>query len=179
VITRFVLRWLVNAVAVYVTTLIVRGLQIPEPVPANTAIVALVLGIVNAFIRPVVLLLTLPVNILTLGLFTLIVNTLMLYLVAAVTPLSIAGFWSGGRPAAASYRPEAPDSLRWVSAADDRGREATLRRSGDGSVETRQPDHTRRGGQGPAERAVAIGHRRHPSRGARREARQASGEACP
>jgi putative membrane protein len=91
-ITRFVLRWIFNAVAVYVTTLIVTGLQIPEPVLTNTVIIALVLGVVNAFIRPVVLLLTLPVNILTLGLFTLIVNTLMLYLVAAVTPLTITGF---------------------------------------------------------------------------------------
>jgi len=60
----------------------------------NTVIIALVLGVANAFIRPVVLLLTLPVNILSLGLFTLVVNTLMLYLVAAVTPLTIAGFWS-------------------------------------------------------------------------------------
>ena len=93
-ITRFVLRWVFNAVAVYVTTLIIKGLQIPEPVLTNTVIVALVLGVVNAFIRPVVLLLTLPVNILSLGLFTLVVNTLMLYLVAAVTPLTIAGFWS-------------------------------------------------------------------------------------
>ena len=93
-ITRFVLRWVFTAVAVYVTTLIIKGLQIPEPVLTNTVIVALVLGVVNAFIRPVVLLLTLPVNILSLGLFTLVVNTLMLYLVAAVTPLTIAGFWS-------------------------------------------------------------------------------------
>ncbi len=93
-ITRFVLRWLFNAVAIYLTTLIVTGLQIPAPVVTNTIIVALVLGIVNAFIRPVVLLLTLPVNILTLGLFTLVVNTLMLYLVAAVAPLDIASFWS-------------------------------------------------------------------------------------
>ena len=93
-ITRFVLRWVFNAVAVYVTTLIIQGLQIPEPVLTNTVIIALVLGVLNAFIRPVVLLLTLPVNILSLGLFTLVVNTLKLYLVAAVTPLAIAGFWS-------------------------------------------------------------------------------------
>ncbi|HEY6072996.1 MAG TPA: phage holin family protein, partial [Anaerolineales bacterium] len=48
---------------------------------------------VNAFIRPIILFLTLPVNIVTLGLFTLIVNTLMLYIVAWITPsLQISGF---------------------------------------------------------------------------------------
>lgn len=93
-ITRFVLRWIFNAVAIYLTTLIVAGLRVPAPAVTNTIIIALVLGIVNAFIRPIVLLLTLPVNLLTLGLFTLVVNTLMLYLVAAVTPLSILSFWS-------------------------------------------------------------------------------------
>jgi putative membrane protein len=93
-IGRFLLRWLINAVAIYLTTRVISGIQVPDPLVRNTIVIALVLGVVNAFIRPVVLLLTLPVNLLTLGLFTLIVNTLMLYLVAAVTPLVIAGFWS-------------------------------------------------------------------------------------
>ncbi len=91
---RFLARWLFNAVAIYVTTRIVTGLQVPPPVAINTIIAALILGIVNAFIRPIVLALTLPATILTLGLFTLVVNTLMLYLVATVTPLEIANFWS-------------------------------------------------------------------------------------
>ena len=56
--------------------------------------VALVLGIVNAVIRPVVLLLTLPLNVLTLGLFTFVVNAGMLYLVAGVTHrLRLESFW--------------------------------------------------------------------------------------
>ncbi len=93
-ITRFVLRWLFNAVAIYVTTLLVRGLRVPEPVVTNTVVIALVLGIVNAFIRPVFLLLTLPFTIVTFGLFVLIVNAIVLYLVAAVTPLEIQGFGS-------------------------------------------------------------------------------------
>ena len=86
----FLLRWLFNTVAIYVTTRIVSGLRIPDL--GGAVIAALVLGVVNAFIRPIILLLTLPVNILTLGLFTLVVNTIMLYIVAAVTPLEIAGF---------------------------------------------------------------------------------------
>jgi len=88
----FVLRWLANGVAIYLTTRIVPGISVPDFLGALVA--ALVLGIVNAVIRPVVLLITLPLNILTLGLFTLLVNTLMLYLVAAMTPLHISGFWS-------------------------------------------------------------------------------------
>ena len=84
---RFLIRWLVNAVALYLTTLIVPGVQVPNFGAAVLA--ALVLGIVNAVLRPVVLLLTLPLNILTLGLFTFVVNALMLYIVAAATHLIV------------------------------------------------------------------------------------------
>jgi putative membrane protein len=86
------LRWLFNAVAIYLTTLIIRGITVPDFTAA--AVAALVLGIVNAFIRPLVLILTLPVNILTLGLFTLVVNALMLYIVSAITALHVTTFWA-------------------------------------------------------------------------------------
>ena len=79
----FVVCWVVNAVALYLTTLIVAGVRVPDFSGALAA--ALILGIVNLVIRPIVLLLTLPANILTLGVFTLVVNTLMLYIVASVT----------------------------------------------------------------------------------------------
>ncbi len=89
----FLLRWLFNAIAIFMTTRIIQGVQVPDFTTAILA--ALILGIVNAFIRPIVLLLTLPINLLTLGLFTLIVNTLMLYIVAAVVPsFVITGFVS-------------------------------------------------------------------------------------
>lgn len=88
----FILRWLINAVAIYLTTRIVPGISVPDFLGALLA--ALALGVVNVFIRPVVLFLTLPINILTLGLFALLINTLMLYLVAAMTPLRLSGFWS-------------------------------------------------------------------------------------
>lgn len=92
-IAGFLARLLINAVAIYLTTRILPGIRVPD-VP-SALVAALVLGLVNAFIRPVVLLLTLPLNILTLGLFTLVVNALMLYLVAAVVPrLEIANFLS-------------------------------------------------------------------------------------
>lgn len=88
----FLLRWLFNTVAIYITTRIIAGLRIPDL--GGAVIAALVLGIVNAFIRPLILLLTLPLNVVTLGLFTLVVNTIMLYIVAAVTPLQIGSFWA-------------------------------------------------------------------------------------
>lgn len=88
----FLLRWFFNAVAIYLTTRIISGLRVPDAL--GTILAALVLGIVNAIIRPLVLLLTLPINIVTLGFFTLLINTVMLYLVAAVTPLAIANFWA-------------------------------------------------------------------------------------
>lgn len=88
----FILRVVFNTVAIYLTTRIIHGLSIPDFTSAIVA--ALVLGIVNAFIRPIILLLTLPFNILTLGLLTLVINAFMLYLVALVTPLRIESFWA-------------------------------------------------------------------------------------
>lgn len=77
------IRWAINAVALYLTTVIVPGIRVTDF--GGAIVAALVLGIVNAVIRPVVLLLTLPLNILTLGLFTFVVNAIMLYIVAGVT----------------------------------------------------------------------------------------------
>ena len=77
------IRWAINAVALYVTTLLVHGIRVDGI--RGLIIAALVLGIVNALLRPIVLLFTLPLTIVTLGLFALVVNAVMLYVVAAVT----------------------------------------------------------------------------------------------
>ena len=88
----FIFRWIINAIALLLTTRVVTGVKVPD---VGTAIVAaLVLGIVNAVIRPIVLILTLPLNILTLGLFTFVVNAAMLYIVASVTRLRLESFWA-------------------------------------------------------------------------------------
>jgi putative membrane protein len=79
----FLIRWLINAVALYLTTLVVPGVRVTSF--GGAVVAALVLGVVNAVLRPVLLLLTLPFNILTLGLFTFVVNAFMLYLVAVAT----------------------------------------------------------------------------------------------
>jgi putative membrane protein len=87
------IRWVLNAFALWVVSVIVPGIR-AESVFA-TFVAALVLGILNALLRPVLLVLTLPINLLTLGLFTFVVNAVMLELTAAiVSGFVVAGFGS-------------------------------------------------------------------------------------
>ena len=87
------LKLLISALALYLVTRLYSGVSFePGSTWVSIIIAALVMGIVNALVRPVLLLLSLPVNILTLGLFTLVVNALMLMLVAALTALNVSGF---------------------------------------------------------------------------------------
>lgn len=89
----FVIRLLVSALALYLLTRVYGGVYfVPGSGVGAVVVAALVLGVVNALIRPVLLLLSLPVNVLTLGLFTLIVNGVVLWLVAALTALNVTGF---------------------------------------------------------------------------------------
>ena len=89
----FLIRLLVNALALYLVTQLYSGVSFaPGAGVMSVILAALVLGIINALIRPVLLLLSLPINLLTLGLFTLIVNGIVLSLVAAVTALDVASF---------------------------------------------------------------------------------------
>ena len=80
----FLLRWSINLVALVAAGILINGIKIQSITAGLLA--AGILGIVNAVIRPVVLLLTLPINILTLGLFTLVINAAMLKLVAGLVP---------------------------------------------------------------------------------------------
>jgi len=77
---KFVQSWLVNTLAVLVTVVILRG-HIRYATPADLFVASLLLGVLNAFIRPIMLLLALPLLIFTLGLFTLVINAALLYLV--------------------------------------------------------------------------------------------------
>ena len=89
----FILYWLISGLAVGVTAYLLPGVRVGNY--WNALLVAVVLGFVNFFIRPFLLFLTLPINILTLGLFTFVINTLMVLLVAAVVPgFKVASFWS-------------------------------------------------------------------------------------
>jgi len=77
---KFIQSWLINTLAVLVTVVVLRG-HIRYATPADLFVASLLLGILNAFIRPFMLLLALPLLIFTLGLFTLVINAALLYLV--------------------------------------------------------------------------------------------------
>lgn len=76
------LRWLISALSVIVTAYVVPGVRVANFWTALVA--ALIIGLINALIRPLILLLTLPVNIVTLGLFTLVINALMFWLASSI-----------------------------------------------------------------------------------------------
>ena len=80
----FLLHWIVVAVALWVTANIVPGVAISSWMAL--AVAAFVLGFVNAIVRPVLVILTLPITLLTLGLFYLVVNGLAFGLAAALVP---------------------------------------------------------------------------------------------
>ena len=87
------LRWLVLTVAVLVASWFLDGIRVTGLLPVFLA--AATLGILNAFFRPLLILLTLPINILTLGLFTFLINALMLKMVSGViTGFEVHGFWT-------------------------------------------------------------------------------------
>jgi putative membrane protein len=89
---RILLVWVLNAVALWLVTLVVPGVQVQDPMYAFIA--AVVLGLVNALVKPVLIILTLPITVVTLGLFLLVINALLFWAVASLLPgFHVAGFW--------------------------------------------------------------------------------------
>jgi putative membrane protein len=87
------LKWLVNSVALFVVVNVVPGISVERWQTLLAG--ALIIGLLNAFFRPLLLLLTLPVNVLTLGLFTLVINAMIFCLAAwMVKGFHVAGFWN-------------------------------------------------------------------------------------
>ena len=87
------IRWLTTTAAIVATSYLLDGIQVSGFLSALLA--AALLGILNAFFRPIALLLTLPINILSLGLFTFIINALMLKMASGVIPgFDVYGFWT-------------------------------------------------------------------------------------
>jgi len=90
---RLLLIWLINTIALFVLPLILQSVQIDSFTTALVA--ALVLGLINTLIRPILILLTLPVTVLTLGLFILVINGLMFWAASdLVQGFQVAGFSS-------------------------------------------------------------------------------------
>jgi putative membrane protein len=91
---RILVAWLINAAALAAVAYLMPSVSIDSAGAALAA--ALVLGLVNALVRPVLVLLTLPVTILTLGLFIFVINGLLFWAVGSfVSGFHVAGFWSG------------------------------------------------------------------------------------
>jgi putative membrane protein len=90
---RLLLVWLINAAALFLLPYILPSIQVTSFVSALIA--SLVLGLVNTLIRPLLIVLTLPVTVLTLGLFIFVINGLLFWAVGSlVEGFRVAGFWS-------------------------------------------------------------------------------------
>ncbi|HSD38966.1 MAG TPA: phage holin family protein [Rhodocyclaceae bacterium] len=86
------LRWALNALALMVLPALLSSITVSGFVPAMVA--AAVIGLLNALLRPILLLLTLPVTILSLGIFALVINGLLFWAATGLVPgVHIAGFW--------------------------------------------------------------------------------------
>jgi len=91
---RLIVTWFLNALALFVLPYIVPSIHVASYRSALVA--ALVLGFINTLIRPILVLLTLPVTLLTLGLFILVINGLLFWLVGSfVRGFTVGGFWAG------------------------------------------------------------------------------------
>lgn len=88
-----ILKWVLFALAIMLTAWLIPGIMV-ESFP-TALLAAFVMAIINVFIKPFLLIITLPVNILTLGIFTFILNTLLFMLMGYFVPgVEIDGFWS-------------------------------------------------------------------------------------
>jgi putative membrane protein len=93
-VVRFLVFWGVNTLSLWVADDLFDGITFESP--QSLFIAGLMLGMVNTVLKPLLLILTLPLSILTLGVFVLVINALMLLFVAWLVPgLVVDGFWSG------------------------------------------------------------------------------------
>jgi putative membrane protein len=81
--TKFILRWAINAIGLYLAVLLLPGIDLRSNL-ASILWLALIFGLINALFRPLIQLLTCPLIILTLGLFTLVINTFMFWLTSVI-----------------------------------------------------------------------------------------------
>jgi putative membrane protein len=87
------IKWCINVAALFAVVHIIPGIEAKDW--QTLAIAALVLGLINAFLRPLVMILTLPINLLSLGIFTFFVNGFLFYLVSKIVKgFTITNFWS-------------------------------------------------------------------------------------
>ncbi|OGI65249.1 hypothetical protein A3A95_03630 [Candidatus Nomurabacteria bacterium RIFCSPLOWO2_01_FULL_39_18] len=89
---RMIIHWIISALAILITAYILPGVHVDGFVAA--LILAVVLGAINMFLRPILVILTLPITVLTLGLFVLVINALLVLLASYIVPgFTVASFW--------------------------------------------------------------------------------------
>ncbi|HEX5804865.1 MAG TPA: phage holin family protein [Macromonas sp.] len=92
-LTTFALHWAITSLSLWVASFVFKGIRFEST--SSLIVAALVLGFVNAVLRPILFVLTLPLSMLTLGLFLLVINALLLMLVSAwVRGFTVSGFWT-------------------------------------------------------------------------------------
>jgi putative membrane protein len=88
---KIILHWLINAIALFLVPFVIPGVHITNFYVALIAV--LIIGLINAIIRPILIVLTLPINILTLGLFTLVLNALLFWFASSIVKgFEVSGF---------------------------------------------------------------------------------------
>jgi len=97
-LNRFILLWLINAVALYAAVTLVPGITVQSTNWLSFIWLALIFGLLNALLRPLLKLLTCPLILLTLGVFTLVINTFLFWLAGVIgtkfsVGFTVAGFW--------------------------------------------------------------------------------------
>jgi len=89
---KILFQWLISALAILVAAYVVPGVTVTT---SGAFIAAVVLGAINLFIRPILIILTLPITIITLGLFSLVINALLVMLASYLVPgFTVVGFWA-------------------------------------------------------------------------------------
>ena len=87
-----IIRFLVSTIAILITAYILPGVHLNGIITA--LVLAVVLGVINIFLRPVIIFLTLPISVMTLGLFTLFINGALVMLASYIVPgFTVANFW--------------------------------------------------------------------------------------
>lgn len=83
--------WIVSSIAIIISAYLIPGVSVT---PVGALLLAVVLGLINSYIKPIVSILTLPITVVTLGIFSLIVNALFVILAGNIVPnFDVAGFW--------------------------------------------------------------------------------------
>lgn len=86
------IHWIISTIAILIAAYLIPGVHVTTIVAA--LVLAVVLAVINIFFKPIILLITLPINILTLGLFSLVINALLIMLAGMIVPgFTVDGFW--------------------------------------------------------------------------------------